>query len=105
MKVGFGLICAFAVAALSPAASASAQSDTSQATEAKYSTATTDIGTLVDNPQTKAILDKHVPGFADNPQLGMARAMTMRQIQTFASDMLTDVALDKIDAKLAKLST
>lgn len=70
---------------------------------AKYSTAATDIGTLVDNPATKAVLDKVLPGFTDNPQLGMARSMTMRQIQQFAADKLTNEVLAKIDTELAVL--
>lgn len=68
---------------------------------AKYSTASTDIGTLVDNVATKAVLDRILPGFTDNPQLGMARSMTMRQIQQFAADKLTDEVLAKIDTELA----
>ena len=70
---------------------------------AKYSTTASDIGTLVDNPATKAVLDKNLPGFADNPQISMARSMTMRQIQSFAADVLTDEKLAKIDAELAAL--
>jgi para-nitrobenzyl esterase len=70
---------------------------------AKYSTAATDIGTLIDNPATKAVLDRNLPGFSDNPQLAMARAMTMRQIQQFAPDALTDEKLAKVDAELAEL--
>jgi hypothetical protein len=69
----------------------------------KYSTATSDIGTLVDNPATKAVLDKNLPGFADNPQISMVRSMTMRQIQQFAPDALTDEKLAKVDAELAAL--
>lgn len=68
-----------------------------------YSTAGTDIGTLLDNPATKAVLDKHIPGFADNPQIEMARPMTLRQIQQFAGDQITDEALAKIDADLAAI--
>ena len=68
---------------------------------AKYSTAGTDIGTLVDNTATKAVLDRVLPGFTDNPQLGMARSMTMRQIQQFAADKLTDAVLARIDMELA----
>lgn len=71
---------------------------------AAYSTADTDIGTLLDNPKTKAVLDRHLPGFADNPQIAMARAMTLKQIQGFAADTVTDVVLAKIDADLAKLT-
>jgi len=68
-----------------------------------YSTAETTIGDLIDNPATKAVLDKHLPGFSDNQQISMARAMTMRQIQSFAADMLPDDKLALIDADLAAL--
>ena len=68
-----------------------------------FSTAGTDIGTLLDNPQTRAVLDKHMPTFAANPQIEMARAMTLRQIQSFAADMLTDEVLAKVDADLAMI--
>lgn len=68
-----------------------------------YSTSTTDIGTLIDNEQTKAVLDMHVPNFSSNPQIAMTRAMTLKQIQGFAGDALTDEVLAKIDADLAKV--
>ena len=69
-----------------------------------FSTAQTDIGTLLDNPQTRAVLDKHMPSFGGNPQIAMARSMTLRQIQSFASDMLTDEILAKVDTDLAKIA-
>lgn len=69
-----------------------------------YSTATTDIGTLLDNPATKAVLDKNMPGFSANPQIDMARSMTLKQIQQFAGDQMTDEVLAKVDADLAKIS-
>lgn len=69
-----------------------------------FSTASTDIGTLLDNAATRAVLDKHMPAFAANPQIEMARAMTLRQIQAFAADMLTDEVLAKVDVDLAKIS-
>ena len=91
-----GSITAFpAMAAETPAAAAPAPA---------YSTAATDIGTLLDNPQTRAVLDKHMPTFVSNPQIEMARAMTLRQIQSFAADMLTDDVLAKVDADLAKIA-
>lgn len=84
-----------------PALAAEAQPSALPA--AAYSTAETDIGTLLDNPQTRAVLDRHMPSFAANPQIEMARAMTLRQIQSFAADMLTDDVLAKVDADLAKI--
>lgn len=77
--------------------------DAPQAAQAALSTGTTDIGTLLDNPAAKAVLDKHLPGFADNPQISMARSMTLKQIQAFAGDAITDQKLALIDADLAKL--
>ena len=70
---------------------------------AAYSTGATDIGTLLDNPETKAVLQKHLPGFVGNSQIDMARSMTLKQIQGFVGDAVTDDVLAKIDADLAKL--
>lgn len=69
-----------------------------------YSTNATDIGTLIDNPATKAVLDKNLPGFSGNPQIEMARSMTLKQIQGFSGDAITDAVLAKIDEDLAKIS-
>ncbi len=94
------------ITAGSPAlAEGSAVSTPAAAPAAKpaFTTADTDIGTLLDNPATKAILVKNLPGLADNPQIDMARAMTLKQIQNFAPDMITDAALAKIDGELAAI--
>ena len=68
-----------------------------------YSTVDTDIGTLIDTPVTRAILDKVMPGFASNDQIAMARPMTLRAIQQYAPDQITTAKLNAIDAELAKL--
>ncbi|MFM6832643.1 MAG: hypothetical protein ACKOVA_20245 [Novosphingobium sp.] len=70
---------------------------------APYSSAETTIGSLLDDPAAKAVLDKHMPGFAGNPQIEMARSMTLKQIQGFAPDQIKDEVLAKIDVDLAKL--
>ncbi len=61
------------------------------------------IGAMMDNAAAKAILDKHLPGLTTNPQIEMARSMTLKQIQGFAPDQLTDEALAKVQADLAAL--
>ncbi len=66
-----------------------------------FSTADSDIGTLIDNPVTKAVLMKYMAELVSSPQLDMARAMTLRQIQGYAPDKITDDMLGKIDADLA----
>lgn len=80
-------------AAAPPAASAASH----------YSSATTDIGTLLDDPAAKAILVKHLPDIAKNDQIEMARSMTLKDIQQYSPDTITDKALAAIDAELATL--
>lgn len=97
------IAAAMAAAALATPALAAEQA-TAAAPAPAYSTAETDVGTLLDNPATKAILAKHIPEMIGNPQIDMARAMTLKQMQGFAPDQLTDELLAKIDADLAALA-
>ncbi|MET0365840.1 MAG: hypothetical protein ABW169_14430 [Sphingobium sp.] len=80
-----------------------AQAAPAAAGAAAYSVETTDIGTLLDNPATKAILDKNLPGFSSNPQIDMARSMTLKTVQQYSPDTMTDATLAKIEADLAKV--
>jgi para-nitrobenzyl esterase len=68
-----------------------------------YTTADTEIGALLDDPAARAILDAHIPGFSANTQIDMARSMTLKLVQQFAPDTVTDQVLADIDAELAKL--
>ncbi len=70
---------------------------------AAYTTSTTEIGTLLDDPAARAVLDKHLPGMTTNEQVDMARAMTLKDIQQYSPDQVTDEVLAKVDADLAKL--
>ena len=70
---------------------------------AASSTSTTEIGALLDDPAAKAVLEKHVPGMTTNDQVDMARSMTLKDIQQYSPDQITDKVLAEIDADLAKL--
>jgi para-nitrobenzyl esterase len=70
---------------------------------AHYTTNDTDIGTLLDDPAAKAILDKYIPGMTTSDQIDMARGMTLKAIQPYAADKITDAVLANIDAEFAKL--
>jgi hypothetical protein len=98
--IALAMICAAAPAVASEQAAPAAV----PATQAAFTVAETDIGTLLDNPASKAILLKHMPEMASNPQIDMARAMTLKQVQGFAPDQITDELLAKVDADLAALS-
>lgn len=70
-----------------------------------WSTAESRIGDLLSNEAARAVLEKHFPGLSDNPQIGMAKGMTLRAVQAFAADQFSDAALHAVDADLAKLAS
>ena len=80
-----------------------AQAPTNTAAAQHYTTSDTDIGTLLDDPAAHAIVDKYLPGVLSGDQIDMARSMTLKAIQPYAADRISDKALADIDAELAKL--
>ena len=94
---------ALLAAMLSPMGAIAQTTPAPAAPAAVYTTADTDIGSLLDDPAAKAILDKYMPGFSTNPQVDLARSLTLKGVQAYAADKITDEALAKVDADLAKL--
>ena len=97
------LALALTAAALPMAAQAEQTTAAAAPAASGYSTATTDLGTLLDDPAAKAVLDKYIAAMIGNPQIDMARSMTLKSLQGFAGDTLTDDVLAKIDADLKAL--
>ena len=87
----------------SPALAIAAPPLTSTAAKPYYTVAGSSIGALLDNPATKAVLEKVIPTVIDNPQITMARPLTLKQLQKFANGKITDADLAKIDAEIAKI--
>lgn len=98
---GFSVPAALADGAASAATGAAPKAPA--ATQAAYST-NTPVGTLMDDPAARAILEKLVPIADQANQNPMGRQMSLRQMQSYAPDQLPDAKLDKVDAALAKLS-
>lgn len=61
------------------------------------------VGDLLDYAPAKAVLVKHLPEIAKDDQIEMVRSLTLRSLQAFSPDQLTDDLLVKIDADLALL--
>ena len=98
------ILAAAALSVATPALAQTAASATAApAAHAKYNSADTELGVLLDNPAAKAIVEKHSPGMTTNDQVDMARAMTLKAIQQYSPDEVTDARLAAIDAELAKL--
>ena len=70
---------------------------------AHYSTSSTEIGTLLDDPAAKALIEKNIPGMTTNDQIDMARGMTLKDIQQYSPDTITDKVLANLDAEFAKI--
>ena len=96
-------VLAAPVVTTAPAGPAAAPAPAAAAAMPKYSTTDTAIGSLLDDPAARAILDKVLPGLTSNERIEMARGMTLKSIQAFAPDKLTDERLAQVDAELAKL--
>jgi hypothetical protein len=63
----------------------------------------TDVGTLLDNEQTKAILERHLPGLSTHPSIGTARGMPLVTVAQFSGGLITSELLAKVAEELAKL--
>jgi para-nitrobenzyl esterase len=83
---------------------APSKTPTHAAAKAPYNTNETDIGTLLDDPAARAIVDKHLQGFASSGQMDAVRGMTLKALQQYAPDKISDQALTEIDMELAKLT-
>lgn len=81
-----------------------AQSAQTAAASTVYTTDDTPVGEILDDAEAAAIVDKYVAGFSKDPQVDMARAMTLRDVQQYATESFTDEVLKSIDADFAALA-
>ncbi|WP_348672222.1 hypothetical protein [uncultured Abyssibacter sp.] len=69
-----------------------------------FTSAETEIGRMLDDPEARAIIDKHIEGFSTADRAHLTRPFTLKFIQKYAPEMITEQALVDIDADLAKLA-
>ena len=58
---------------------------------------------LLGHAGARAVLDRHVPGFTQHPQLGFMQGMTLGQLAGFAPDTFSEATLRAIATDLAAL--
>ncbi|HET9918783.1 MAG TPA: glycoside hydrolase family 3 C-terminal domain-containing protein, partial [Ktedonobacteraceae bacterium] len=61
------------------------------------------ISQLVADEEARAILNRHLPGILNSPQLDMAMGLTLEQIASFVPDILTSEVIQRIGADLQGL--
>ncbi|MCX6000517.1 MAG: hypothetical protein NTU41_13295 [Chloroflexi bacterium] len=61
------------------------------------------IGELLADPKAKAILEKHMPGISTNPQMAMAKGMSLKVVAPMSGGQITPDKIKAIEADLKKL--
>ena len=64
----------------------------------------TTIGTLLDDPQAKAVLDKQMPGISSNPMIAMAKGMSLNMILSMPQAAQLGITKEKVNAILAEFN-
>ena len=68
-----------------------------------YSVTESDLGALLDYNDAAEVLNQHVPELLKIRQLAVARPLTLRDLQPFYPNILSDDKLAAVDAELSKL--
>ncbi len=61
------------------------------------------LGELLDDEQTRTILEKHIPGISSHPQIAMGRGFPLGIVANFSGGMITDDMVKAVEADLAAL--
>lgn len=69
-----------------------------------YTTSSTLVGVLLDDPEAIAIVDKYLPGFSTNPDIDQGRGFTLSFMQKFDRKTITDEKLAKMDEEFEALA-
>jgi hypothetical protein len=64
----------------------------------------TQLGTLLDNPQAKAIFDQYLPGVSSNPMIAMARGFTINMILSMPQAAQYGLTKEKAEQLLAEIN-
>ena len=64
----------------------------------------TPLGTLLDHPQAKPIIEQYVPGISTHPMVGMIKGMTINMILAMPQAAQMGITKDKAEAMLAEVN-
>ena len=64
----------------------------------------TPLGTLLDDPQAKAVIDQYIPGASSNPLIGMAKGMSLRTILSMPQAAMFGLTEDTANQILAEIN-
>ncbi len=61
------------------------------------------LGDILDDEAAKAVIEKHMPGLSNHPQIDMGRSMTLTAVAGFAEAGISAEVLASIIEDLSKL--
>ncbi|PKN87495.1 MAG: hypothetical protein CVU46_04405 [Chloroflexi bacterium HGW-Chloroflexi-8] len=64
----------------------------------------TTLGTLLDDPQAKKILEQYVPGLAANPMIAMAKGMTLTMLLAMPQAAQLGLTKEKVQSVLDEIN-
>lgn len=64
----------------------------------------TTLGTLLDHPQAKAVIDQYLPGLSSNPMVGMLRGVTLNMILAMPQAAQLGITKQQAEAMLAEVN-
>ncbi|HOU14958.1 MAG TPA: hypothetical protein PKZ84_17760 [Anaerolineae bacterium] len=64
----------------------------------------TTLGTLLDDPQAKAVLDQYVPGLSANPMVAMLKSMTLNKLLAMPQAAQFGLTKEKAEEMLAEVN-
>jgi hypothetical protein len=71
----------------------------------RYDPDKTMLGTMLNDPEVVAILEKHAPGITKNPMIGMAKGLSANQALVMGSALLGgQTVIDAIRAEMDQLA-
>jgi len=64
----------------------------------------TALGTILDDPQAKAVLDKFLPGISSNPLVGMAKGMSLKMVLSMPQAAKLGLTEEKVEEILIEIN-
>lgn len=64
----------------------------------------TKLGTLLDNPQARFVLDRLVPGRSTDSQTSWGHELTIRAVTRYSAGVVTEERVLEVEAALARLA-
>jgi hypothetical protein len=64
----------------------------------------TTLGTLLDDPKAKAIVEKYVPGISTNPMVGMVKGMSLNNLLLMPQATQFGITKEKVQQVLDEIN-